>query len=350
MTNRKSIYLALSLAALLTVVAYMAGWFNTRIAPGDNPPSVSLERESTYRVSASTERRQESVPGTIEAKETTQVSARILARLRAVEVRAGDTVTAGQVLARLEQDDVVSRLRQAQDTARAVGTRLEEATLNLSRAESVRAQGLIAQAELDRAKAQVDTLEAERSAADQRVAEAEAALSWTIVKAPIDGRIVERFAEPGDVVSPGQAIVSLYNPNTLRVAAWVRESVAVTLGPGQVLPLRIPSLGLAFDATIEEVVPAANPGSRSFLVRLVLPAQDKLMPGMYAEVDVPAPSASVIAIPARYIRSLGQLDIVWVASEEQGIERRFVRTGQRDNAMVEIIAGLSQGEALVTPP
>jgi RND family efflux transporter MFP subunit len=227
---------------------------------------------------------------------------------------------------------------------------LEEATLNLSRAESVRAQGLIAQAELDRAKAQVDTLEAERSAADQRVAEAEAALSWTIVKAPIDGRIVERFAEPGDVVSPGQAIVSLYNPNTLRVAAWVRESVAVTLGPGQVLPLRIPSLGLAFDATIEEVVPAANPGSRSFLVRLVLPAQDKLMPGMYAEVDVPAPSASVIAIPARYIRSLGQLDIVWVASEEQGIERRFVRTGQRDNAMVEIIAGLSQGEALVTPP
>lgn len=337
----------LALLFLVLLVAYMAGMLTEQVAPGVDPLPGPVP-DTGLTVTASEEALTETVPGTVQARETTLVAARLLARMTSLKVRPGETVQAGQVIATLEKQDLDARLRQVKEQIRGVDARLAEAKSALERARSLRDQKLIAQAELDNAEANYASLTAERAGLEQAVSEAETALSWANITAPISGRVVERLAEPGDIVSPGQGIVSIYNPATLRVEAWVREQLAVSLAIGDPLQIKIPAVNYEADVTIEEIVPAADSGSRSFLVRLLLDKQGNLLPGMYAQVAVPAGTSPMIRIPARYIRQVGQLDVVWVNSKA-GAERRFIRVGDSNSDGVAVVAGLEVGEQLLEP-
>lgn len=338
---------ALAVAGLILAVVYMAGWLSPRVAPGLNEaPDTATEDRFTAREIVV--QRIEQVPASIEARDTTMVASRLLARVTSLKVRPGESVAVGQVLATLEQQDLEARLGQAREQLKSLEARLEEARLALARAQDLRERQLVAQAALDQARANYATLDAQRGAAQQAVSEAETALDYAEIRAPISGRVVERFAEPGDTVSPGQPLLSLYNPATLRVEAWVRESLAVDLDVGQFLSLSVPSVGTEANAQIEEIVPAADPGSRAFLVRLVLPLQGRLAPGMYARVDVPAGDDRSLRLPRRFLREVGQLNVIWVDGPA-GVERRFVRIGRTIDSEVEVVSGLSAGETVVLP-
>ncbi len=342
--------LLLTVAALLGLVvfvAWMAGMLTPRVAPGVDPLPEPSEGERVS-VEAVPVRHLETIPASVEARDTTLVASRLLARVNTLKVRPGDTVEAGALLATLEQGDLAARAKQAQESLKSVIARFDEAKLALERAESLRERQLIAQADLDGARANFAALTAQQAAAEQAVTEAETALSWSTITAPIAGRVVERLVEPGDTVNPGQPLLSLYNPSTLRVEAWVREALAVNLQPGQSLSVTIPTLGVTAEAAIEEIVPAADPGSRSFKVRLLMPVMDRLVPGMYAQVAVPAGEGISLRIPEQYVRRVGQLDLVWVDSPA-GPERRFIRTGSVVDGFVEVVSGLEAGERLLKP-
>lgn len=337
----------IALAGLLIFIAYMAGLLTPRIQPDLAALPVPLPDEQ-LTVGAVVVVQTESVPASIEARETTQVATRLLAKLTELAVRPGDNVNQGQLIATLEKRDLQARLRQAEEQRRALAARLTESTLSFDRAESLRAQKLISEADYDKAQANLSALKAQLAAADQTVAEATTALEWSTILSPIDGRVVERFVEPGDIVSPGQVIVSLYNPTTLRIEAWVRESLAVNLRVGQALDVNVPAIDAALEAYLEEIVPSADSASRAFKVRLVMPQRSGLMPGMYARLSVPAGETSALRIPVAYRREVGQLDVVWVLTE-RGVERRFIRTGDVVAGLIEVISGLNEGDVLIAP-
>ena len=182
-------------------------------------------------------------------------------------------------------------------------------------------------ADLEKAQAIHETLLAEQAGAKQALEEAKTALSYTEIVAPFDGRVVDRFAETGDTAQPGTKLLALYNPLSLRVEAQVREVLALNLETGQALQVEIPSMQKVVDAVIEERVPAADPGSRSFLVKAGVPFDRSLLPGMYARLLVPAGTGKQLLIPADRVVHVGQLDLVWVYQEGQSY-RRFVRIGQ----------------------
>lgn len=338
-----------ALGLLLLVIAWMAGLFNERIAPGVE--STATRQSDNVLVAAyTTESVTEAVPASVEALEHTVVSSRLLARVSRLLVRSGDVVEAGAMLVTLEDEDLTARVRQARETVNSVQARLEEASRNRQRALSMHERGLLAETDLDAAVAAARTLEAELQRARRRVEESEAALSYAQVRAPIGGRVVERFVEPGDTVSPGQPMVSLYNPVSLRVEAWVRESLALSLTEGETLAVEIPALDRQLDGAIEEIVPAADPGARAFLIRVRLPPAASLMPGLYARLQIPAGSAKRLLVPLDRVRSIGQLDVLWVQGEA-GPERRFVRLGpQRDDDAVEVVAGLAPGDRVLATP
>ena len=218
------------------------------------------------------------------------------------------------------------------------------------RAEELHRRGLIAVAARDAARADAAALEADLSSARQALQEAEAAVAFSEIRSPIAGRVVDRFAEPGDTASPGSKLLSLYNPFSLRVEARVRETLALSLEMGQELAVEIPSLRQQISARIEEIVPAADPGSRSFLVKATLPAEQKLMPGMYARLLVPAGERRRLLVPSDRVARVGQLDMVWVASES-GAVRRFVRLGPDvPEGQVEVISGLEPEERILPLP
>ena len=337
---------AVALIALLLLVAAMAGLFSHRIAPGLASAPVTDASEAV-EVTAEQAVFTESVPASIEAKETTIISSRLLARITAIAVRAGDFVGQGQLLIELEKNDLLARAQQSREQILSVEARLTEAKKNLQRAEELHKRGLIAIADRDAARATAAALEADLGSARQDLQAAEAAVGFTEIRSPIAGRIVDRFAEPGDTAAPGQKLLSLYNPFSLRVEAWVREELALSLQPGQQLPAEIPAMGTTLVAQIEEIVPAADPGSRSFLVRAILPADQQLLPGMYARLRVNAGDRRRLLIPADRVASVGQLDVVWVVHNGSA-ERRFVRLGAAaDDGTVEVISGLEAGDRVL---
>ncbi len=343
---KKLILPLLAVIGLLLMVAWMAGTFSDKIDPG-LAPAAEISREDAVPVVAEVAAYSEPVPASVEAKETTLISSRLLARITSVKVRAGDQVEEGQLLLTLEKTDLLARAQQARDRIRAVEARLTEARQNLQRAEELHRRGLIAVADRDAARADAASLEAELSSAQQALEESEAAVAFSEIHSPIAGRVVDRFAEPGDTASPGSKLLSLYNPFSLRVETRVREQLALSLQTGAELEVEVPSLGRTYTAKIEEIVPAADPGSRSFLVKALLPSEKSLMPGMYARVKVPAGERERLLIPAERVARVGQLDVVWVLEDDK-VDRRFVRLGRpAGDGRVEVVSGLSAGEALL---
>ncbi len=347
--SRKLMLPIVTIAVLLLMVVWLAGVFDARLQPGQAVVSSAQLVEGVAVVKVEKDIF-EPVPATVQAKQTTIISSRVLARIDRVHVKAGDSVKLGQLLMELEKTDFQSRVSQASATAESISARLIEARQSLGRAVELAGKGVLSQSELDRAQANHDALLADLGTAQQGLLEAETALDFTQVKAPIAGRIVDRFAEPGDTAQPGVKLLSLYNPLTLRIEANVREKLALALTLGQSLQVQIPALGTLLHSEIEELVPAGNTGSRSFQVKSRLPSSGGLLPGMYARLLVPAGRESVLLIPEDRVVRVGQLDLVWVdiAGERQ---RRFVRVGKADTeGLVEIISGLEEGERVLPLP
>ena len=331
---------------LLLLVAFMAGSFNDKVEPGltalelaepHDPVTVVLEDIPVT----------EPVPASIGARQATTISSRTLARITRIAVRAGDTVSQGQLLIELERSDLETRLQQAVERVRAVTARLKEAKQSLDRAGQLYEKDLVAAAAFDEARANHSALTADLASANQAVREAEVGISFTEIRSPIDGRVVERFAEPGDTASPGDKLLALYNPLSMRVEAAVREGLAMHLELGQEVRVEIPVLDSVLTARIEELVPAADPGSRTFMVKAQVDYTGQLLPGMYARMLIPAGIESLLLVPKDRVIDYGQLDIVWVAGNG-AVDRRFIRTGREIRpGVLEVVSGLEAGEKVL---
>jgi membrane fusion protein (multidrug efflux system) len=346
---KKIILPLLAIVALLLMIAWMAGLFVEKIAPGMN----TIEQTNTgepIAVKVSEVTIIEKVPASVEATQATLISSRLMARIVNVKVRAGDTVSKGDLLLELENSDIKAQVHQAEANIRATSARLKEARQNLDRVQKLQEGGVMSVADLDKAQANHATLTAELSGANQALEEAMTALSYTKIVAPFDGRVVDRFSEPGDTAQPGTKLLALYNPLSLRVEAQVREHLALDLEVGQPLQVEIPSLEKVVDAVIQERVPAADPGSRSFLVKVGVAFDKNMLPGMYARLLVPAGTEKQLLIPADRVVHVGQLDLVWVQQDGHSY-RRFVRIGQVvQDDQVEILSGLAEGDLVLPLP
>jgi RND family efflux transporter MFP subunit len=251
----------------------------------------------------------------------------------------------------VEFDDSAQRsvLAQRQQAEASSVAAYEEAVLIRERAVKLYESGNLSRADYDRALTAHRVQEADLERARRAVAEAQAQLDYTRITAPISGTVVERFAEAGDTVTPGQALLRLFNPGRLRVEALLRESLISRVQQGQVLKARIGALDLVVDAVVEEIVPTADPGSRSFLIKALLPQQADLYPGMFARLEIPVGQRPRLVVPESALIRTGQLTFVYVEGEAGDARRRAVRTGSAEEGLVEVISGLKPGDVVIVP-
>ena len=341
----------IALLSLFVLIAWIAGFFTTKIDPElIGADAANVDPASVVTVVAVDAAMSDAIPASVRARDNTVVAARILSTVDAVNVRAGALVAKGDVLVTLDQAGLRSRVEQAREQVNAVAAQLDEARRQLSRLMELRAQGLSTQAELDQARASVEALTAQNAQAQQALSEAEIVLGYATVKAPIAGRVVERMVEPGDTVAPGAPLITLYDPASLQAQASVPETRSLSLEVGQTIEISIPSLQSASQGVIEEIVPAADAASRTFLVKVAIDYDPKIRPGMFARFHIPLAADTVMAVPPACLGQVGQLDVVEVL-EEGRIVRRFVRLGRTlpDRGLVEVISGVEAGEQLVCP-
>ncbi|WP_394176832.1 efflux RND transporter periplasmic adaptor subunit [Thalassotalea litorea] len=344
--NRVKIIVAplLAIVVLLLAIAWLAGAFNDKLSP-TQMTLASQSYTSSYLVQTQQLDDYESFPAALVARDATLVSSRILAQIETINVRAGQLIEKGDVLITLNRNDLDARVSQAQAQVTAVKARVDEAQRNFERIKELQRQGLVSKSELDNASANARQSQAQLSGAEQALLEAKSGLAYATIKSPISGRVVDRIAEPGDIATPGKILLSLYNPSSLQVVANIRESVALDLTVGSQVKVVIDSLQQTLMGTVGEIVPAADANARSFEVKTDIEFNAKLLPGMFARAIVNTGKVDTILIDKSYLRRFGQMDMVWVVSNEQ-LSRRFIRIGRTVGERVEVISGLKPGETI----
>ena len=348
-TSIKTLVTSIStLLVLLLMILWMAGAFEEKIEPGLNAivsqysgPALTLTPEHIPLF--------EDVAASVQSGQTTEVAAQIQARIKAIHVKSGDSVKPGQMLITLDDQNLKARSAQAGGNLSAINARLQSARTHFKRTQSLYDKESATLANLEMAKADYESLKAQSASARQALNETQHVVDYGQIRATFAARVIDRYAEPGDIALPGKKLLALYDPASLRFEAHVRESVAVGLQVGQVLQARIDSLNKTLPVTIAEIVPVAEHGARSVLIKTRTEQQAGIFPGMFARLRIPQGEQQVLLIPEAYLQQAGQLDVVWVLQEGQ-IVRRFVRPGQRyPDGRIQISAGLQAGDQIIMP-
>lgn len=360
---------------LIGLILYMGGFFRTgQLGPEDAlapAPAQLLGEELVSARKVDLPQYHEAV-GTLQARTTGHIAAQVTGRVEQVAVRSGDFISKGALLVRIDDRTLRARHQQAQQALNgAVQQKIQaERAIEAARAAEARVLAeyerirgfLAAQAATQR---EMEAIEAERSqvqaalaqavaaraaaeagieGARRRVDEESVALDYARILAPMNAQVVERHVDPGDLAMPGKVLLTLQGEEALRLEALVPESLIGRLALGQdveVLVADRPVMG-----QVEEIVPAADPRSRSVVVKVTLSDREGLIPGMFGRLRVPLDARPAVLVPVAAVLRVGQLDMVQVAEEER-IKTLLVTTGAHMEDEIEILSGLRGDEQLV---
>jgi RND family efflux transporter MFP subunit len=339
-------------AGLGLAIAWWAGMFEEKIEPGQTEvvagPPGPLEDYVVDQVHAVEQAYYAEAVGTLKAASRTQISARVMAEINDIKVRAGDFVEKDDVLIELDRAALERRQSQAEAERAAANAAVVQAKADFERAEALRKESssAISRQQLDQYSYQYEAAKAKLSGAEEALAEASVLLSYTTIKAPKSGTIVERLAEPGSVAQPGVPLLELYDPTSLRLEVPVMENLAIKLKEGDELTVKIDALDEEFVATVDEIVPQAEAASRSFMVKVKLPPSADLFEGMYGRLMIPAGQRLHLCLNAEAIERIGQLEFVYVVDANgKNPERRYIKTGRFGRpGRVEVLSGLKANE------
>jgi len=336
-------------AAMVVLLLWLMGAFHAKL-PAESPkPKWKLAQgATTYQVTARDVPVYESAVGSIRPVTETNVGSKILATVRVMHVtKAGQAFKKNDVLVELDDTDLRASLQQVEAALRSADATLSKATTDLARTKQLFAQKVASKEKLDADQTRFDTAKADVERLRQTVAGAKTALSYATIRAPIDGIVIDKRVNQGDLVSPGQVVVTMYDPARLQLIALVREQLAARLVIGSEVEVSLDAIGRQCEGRVDQIVPEARPGSRSFEVKVTGPCSPDVMSGMFGRLRVPVDARREIRIPARAVRRIGQLDFVFVVLDGGRLMRRFVRTGTCDATMCQILSGLDDGEVVV---
>jgi RND family efflux transporter MFP subunit len=185
------------------------------------------------------------------------------------------------------------------------------------------------------------------SIAAARQAEASAIADHALLRAPFAGVVTAKLASVGDTAMPGQVLLTLEAPGAFRFEARVPETAVTALAPGKSVTVRLDGLPQEIEGVLAEVQPASDEATRTRLVKIDLPKMPGLRSGRFGRLLLPTSTSVVVSVPAGAIVRHGQLESVFVV--DGGIARlRLVRSGRERDGRLEIAAGLSGDEQIVT--
>jgi RND family efflux transporter MFP subunit len=318
--------------------------------------------------------------GVVAAPESASISSRIVATIAGVSVTAGDRVRAGDALVRLDARAVSEQTAQARAGARAAERVLAQARTEQSAAEAehrlaaawhrrittLHARQSAADQERDEAEARlsaavarlagvqaaIESAGAQLETARSGIAVAEANESFTVLRAPFDGVVTERLADPGNLAVPGTPLLQVDSDGPRQVVARVDEARAAFVRPGDVVRAVIDEHGTGGDgveAVVAEVARAVGADQRAFTVKVGLPPDVTARTGRFARLVFRGAPRRALFVPPGAVQRHGQVASVYVVQDD--IARlRLVRVGAATSEGVEVLAGLDPGEAIVIAP
>ena len=286
--------------------------------------------------------------GRVEAVNQATVSAQTSGRIAELPFDVNDYVEAGAVLMRFTDTEQKAALAQAEAALQEATARLAEANQEFERFSKMIENNSISRAAFDQSRANRDAARARLNAARSRVEGAKEQLEYTVIRAPYAGIVSKRHVELGELVSPGQPVMSGLSLQSLRVNVDVPQSMFHA----------IRTIGKAFVYVNDERIaaesltffPVADADANTFRVRVNLPdGAATLYPGMFVKVGFVVGETQRLLVPAEAVVRRSELSGIYVTDGEV-VALRQVRLGRRYGDSIEVLSGLSEGEAVAIDP
>ena len=352
------------LSVLITVLSgVLAGCTNKRRAATAPPETVS--NVSVIVAQKTTVPDWLVAVGTVRAAQTSQVASQMIGNLVEIRAHEGDRVQRGQVLAVIDDaqprsaaDQATAAVTAAEKEVFAADSDLALAQATLKRYQQLYEKKSVSPQEFDEIKARYRSAEARRdmaragqSQANAALTQARTSLGYTRIRAPFAGMVTEKKADAGTLASPGMPVFTLEDTRSYRLEVTVDESAIRLVHVGQAGPVTIDALGnVQLSGKVVQIVPAADPASRSFLVKIGLPADARIRSGLFGRAQFARDERSALLIPRTSLVERGQLQGVYVLDANQIAGLRYVTLGKSAGEKFEVLSGLQEGDKVVAAP
>lgn len=303
--------------------------------------------------------------GTVRAAQTTDLASQITGNIVEIRVQEGDRVHRGQVLAVI--DDSAARAAVDRSTAADLaaqqqvveaGAELTLAESTLKRNEYLYEQRIVSQQVFDESKTRQETELARRDIAKAGQTQAHAALNeaatllgYTRIRAPFNGVVTRKKVDSGTLASPGMPILTVEDTRCYRLEVAVNENDVRYARIGERVPIVIEALGGgAVKGKVVQIIPAADPASRAFMVKIELPTDARLRSGVFGRTEFSRGQRQGLLIPRSAVVERGQLQGVFVLDQDKVANLRYVTLGKFSGSEIEVLSGLQRGERFVANP
>jgi RND family efflux transporter MFP subunit len=358
MTRRNYQWLALGVVLLLLIAFSVMRALSARKAQQDAVAQAGVaqvqtmvELAQTDVVKAQTRELAQGLPisGSLKAVNSAVVKARAAGELQGLTVREGDTVKAGQVLARVDATEYVARVQQAQQQADAAKSQIDIAQRQFDNNKALVAQGFISKSALDTSLNSLDAAKATYKAAVAAVDMNRKTLDDTVLRAPISGVVSQRLAQPGERVAVDAKVVEIVDLGQLELEATLSGADSVDVRVGQDALLQVEGTSRPVRARVARINPSAQPGSRSVLAYLAVADATALRQGLFAQGTLATSRASALAVPLSAVRTDKPSPYVQVVENDR-VAHKTVQMGARGESEKEImvaVTGVAPGALLI---
>lgn len=310
--------------------------------------SVSKSEETTAGVFAS-------ASGKLISKNSVNVSTRMMGYITSLPVQVGQSVSVGQHLVSINSNDIQAKGGQADAQIMQAQAAYDAAKKDYERFQNLFNSQSASQKELDDMKARFDMAAAGLNAAKQMKNEVNAQYKYTQITAPVSGVVTAKFAEQGDLANPGMPLLTIESPGVLQAQLMVSENNITQLKNGMDVKILIKSSGKEVDGKVAEISQSSANTGGQYMVKINLPADNELRPGMYVNAHFPFQIPSEISsetigilIPKSALVKKGQLTGVYTVSSQNTAVLRWLKTGRDFDDNVEVLSGLQPNETYIT--
>jgi RND family efflux transporter MFP subunit len=332
MTRKTKIITAASAALILIgIVSLTFGKPSVESGALKKEDAVNVQ---TLAVSPRTIDASVSAAGTLNSRNSSVLSSKIMGKVAELNVHEGDYVTEGQVLLRIESGEIAAQAYQAQAA-------FNTAKLQFDRIKSLFDAKAATQMEMEQATLGLESAKAGLNAA-------KAMESYTVLTAPIAGQIVEKKINLGEMALPGQPVLKIEDNRNLRLEATVSEQDIAAIRPNMQVTIQIDALpGKDVKARVSQIVPAADSRTHSFIVKIDVPAHSGLITGMYGRALFSIGKRAAILVPNTALVTMSGLTGVYLVSADKTAVFQMIQQGEIRGDMIEAVTGLKAGDTIV---
>jgi RND family efflux transporter MFP subunit len=285
--------------------------------------------------------------GTVVSDQRVEVTSKLSGYIRKIDVKEGDRVNKGQLLVKIDSTEISSSINQAKAAVTSAEAVYRNAEIDKDRYEKIFKRGSISDNEMRKINLKYETAAENLKQANAAYSAALSFCDYAEIKSPVDGVVVAKSKQIGDLAVPGVPIVTLEAKKGFMIETYAAESRIASIKAGDKVQVAIDGISEPLFGGVRSVVTAADPVTRSYQVKVTLPETEGLMPGMFGRVSFQTGMSSSLIIPRGALVERGGLRGVFVVDSQQRARFRWLRIGREWPERVEVDAGLDQNEYFV---